>query len=69
MRYAVVIEKSPTGFGAYVPELPGCVAVAATEDEVRALIRETIQFHLDDLRREGGSPPPRSKIHDTPLTP
>jgi predicted RNase H-like HicB family nuclease len=50
IRYAVVIERSDNGFGAYVPGLPGCVAAAATEDEVRELIREAIEFHLDALR-------------------
>ena len=53
MRYAVVIEESITGFGAYVPDLPGCVAVAESEDEVRQLIREAVQFHLDALREDG----------------
>lgn len=53
MRYAVIIERGETGYGAYVPDLPGCVAVGETEDEVRALIAEAIQFHLDGLREEG----------------
>ena len=53
MRYAIVIEKSETGYGAYVPDLPGCVAVAEHEDEVRGLIREAIEFHLDGLRQDG----------------
>jgi len=42
MRYAIVIERSSNGFGAYVPDLPGCVAVAESEAEVRDLIREAI---------------------------
>ncbi|CAA9325135.1 MAG: hypothetical protein AVDCRST_MAG68-2042 [uncultured Gemmatimonadetes bacterium] len=50
MKYAVVVERSDTGFGAYVPELPGCVAVAESEAEVRQLIREAIELHLDALR-------------------
>lgn len=53
MHYAIVIEKSPTGYGAYVPDLPGCVAVAETEAEVRDLIREAIEFHLEGLRDDG----------------
>ena len=53
MRYAVVIEKSETGFGAYVPDLPGCVAVAETLSETERLIREAIEFHLDGLREDG----------------
>lgn len=57
MQYAIVIEPSPTGFGAYVPDLPGCVAVAESEEEVRELIREAVEFHLEGLREEGASVP------------
>ena len=52
MRYAVIIERSPTGVGAYAPDLPGCVAVAESEAEVRELIREAIELHLDALRED-----------------
>ena len=52
MRYAIVIEKSETGYGAYVPDLPGCVAVAESEVEVREMIRGAIEFHLDGLRED-----------------
>ena len=59
MKYAVVIEKSETGFGAYVPDLPGCVAVAESLAETERLIREAIEFHLDGLREDGlGVPDP-----------
>ncbi len=58
MQYAVIIEKSRTGFGAFVPDLPGCVAVGETEDEVRQLIREVIEFHIDGLREDGEPIPP-----------
>jgi len=58
MRYAVIIERGETSYGAYVPDLPGCVAVAETEDEVRRLIREAIEFHIEGLKLEG-SPIPR----------
>ncbi len=47
MRFAVVIEKSETGFGAYVPDLPGCIAVGETVSETETLIKEAISFHLD----------------------
>jgi predicted RNase H-like HicB family nuclease len=58
----VVIEESENSFGAYVPDLPGCVAVAKTEEEVRTLIQEAIELHLEDLRRRGSAiPPPSSK--------
>jgi predicted RNase H-like HicB family nuclease len=52
-RYAVVIEKGETSYGAYVPDLPGCVAVGETREEVEALIREAIEFHLDGMREDG----------------
>lgn len=53
MQYAVIIEKGATSFGAYVPDLPGCVAVGHTEAEVKELIREAIEFHLEGMREEG----------------
>lgn len=56
-RYAIVLERSSTDFGASVPDLPWCVAVAASEDDVRQLIREAIQFHLEGMR-EAGEPIP-----------
>lgn len=62
MKYAVVIEKSGTGFGAYVPDLPGCVAVGKTLSEVEVLIREAIEFHLDGLREDGLSVPDPSTV-------
>ena len=53
MRYAVVIEKGDQSYGAYVPDLPGCVAVAETLEEVKQLIAEAIIFHLEGLQEEG----------------
>jgi len=57
MRYTVIIEKGETSFGAYVPDLPGCVAVGETEQEVTTLIQEAIEFHLEGMREEGLSIP------------
>jgi predicted RNase H-like HicB family nuclease len=56
-KYAVVIEKGSTSFGAYVPDLPGCVAVAETKEEVEQLIAEAITFHIEGLL-EAGTPVP-----------
>ncbi|MGI9107724.1 MAG: type II toxin-antitoxin system HicB family antitoxin [Pyrinomonadaceae bacterium] len=53
MRYAVIIEKGESSYGAYVPDLPGCVAAAETREEIEHLIREAIQFHIEGLREEG----------------
>ncbi|GAP93948.1 type II toxin-antitoxin system HicB family antitoxin [Leptolyngbya sp. NIES-2104] len=57
MRYAIVIEKGQTSYGAYVPDLPGCVAVGETIEEVRELIHEAIEFHLEGLIEDGLSVP------------
>jgi predicted RNase H-like HicB family nuclease len=62
MRYTVVLEKGDTSWGAYVPDLPGCVAVAETETEVKQLIQAAIEFHLEDLQTSGAQiPSPHSK--------
>ena len=58
MQYMVVVEKGATSFGAYVPDLPGCVAAGQSRDEVRRLIREAIELHIEDLR-ENGHPVPQ----------
>jgi predicted RNase H-like HicB family nuclease len=52
-RYLVVIERGPTSYGAYVPDLPGCVAVGESSAEVRGLISGAITMHLEELRRQG----------------
>ncbi len=53
MRYLVVVEKGPSSYGAHVPDLPGCIAAGETKEEVLALIREAIEFHLEGLKQEG----------------
>lgn len=62
MSYLVVIEQGDTGFGAYVPDLPGCVAVGETEEEARRLIREAVALHLEALK-EQGLPVPEPRSH------
>lgn len=63
MKYAVVIEQGETSFGAHVPDLPGCVAVAETRDEVVKLIEEVIEFHIEGLREDGlPIPAPSSSV-------
>ncbi len=57
MKYLVIIEPSDDGFGAYVPDLPGCVAVGDTREEVQQLISEAISLHIADLRDTGQSVP------------
>ncbi len=53
MKYAVVIEKTGTGYSAYVPDLPGCVAAGDTRAETEQLIREAVGYHLETLREHG----------------
>ena len=60
MRYLVVVEKGPTSFGAYVPDLPGCIAVGETREEVLASMHDAIEFHLEGLREQGQQIPPPS---------
>lgn len=63
MDYVVIIEKGENSFGAYVPDLPGCVAVGENREEVMNLIREAIEFHVGGLREDGRPvPPPASSI-------
>ena len=62
MRYAVVIEKSESGYGAYVPDLPGCVAVGESLPETERLIQEAVEFHLEGLREDGVSVPEPSAV-------
>jgi predicted RNase H-like HicB family nuclease len=62
MKYTVIYEKGPTSWGAYVPDLPGVIAVGDSRDEVERLIREAIGFHLEGMREEGISIPPPSSF-------
>lgn len=63
MRYAVVIEKGEGNYGAYVPDLPGCVATGATIEEVEREIQEAIEFHLEGMRADGlAIPEPSSRV-------
>lgn len=56
--YLVVIEPGPDGYGTYVPDLPGCIAVGDTRDEVKRLIRQGIALYLAALRERGEPVPP-----------
>jgi predicted RNase H-like HicB family nuclease len=53
MEDAVIIEPTRTGFSAYVPDVPGCIAAGDSEAEVTALIREALEFHFEELRLDG----------------
>ena len=60
-QYLVVVEETDTGYSAYYPDVPGCVATGSTREEVERNIREALEFHLEGLREEGYPvPQPRS---------
>ena len=52
-KYLIILESTPTGYSAYVPDLPGCVATGSTKSEVEQNIYEAVQFHLEGLLEEG----------------
>lgn len=58
MKYLVVVERSENGYGACVPDLPGCVAASESRTEVVQLIQEAIEFHIDALKAAEESVPP-----------
>jgi predicted RNase H-like HicB family nuclease len=63
MRYAVVIERAEGNLSAYVPDLPGCVATAATSAELEVAIREAIEFHLEGMLQDGlAAPVPQATV-------
>jgi predicted RNase H-like HicB family nuclease len=53
MKYLIGIEQTGTGFSAYSPDLPGCVATGGTRAEVEREIAGAIAFHLEGLKAEG----------------
>jgi predicted RNase H-like HicB family nuclease len=63
MEYVVIIEQGETSIGAYVPDLPGCVAVGESREEVLELIREAIELHIESMRENGEAiPEPHSFV-------
>ncbi len=67
-NYIVVIERTGNGYGAYVPDLPGCVAAGDTIEETEALIREAVGYHVEMLRENGDHvPKPQASAHLVPV--
>jgi predicted RNase H-like HicB family nuclease len=65
MRYTVVIEQGETSYGAYVPDLPGCLAVGESLEEAKTLIAEAIEFHIEGMLEDGlPIPQPTSIAHE-----
>ena len=56
-KYLIVVEETATGFSAFSPDLPGCIATGANRREVEKNMREAIAFHLDGLREDGEAVP------------
>ncbi len=52
-RYTVIIESGPGNLSAYVPDLPGCIAVGDTREEIEQNMQEAIEFHIKGLREDG----------------
>jgi predicted RNase H-like HicB family nuclease len=53
MKYLIVIEKTGTGYSAYSPDIPGCVATGSTRDEAEREMKSAVAFHIEGLRNEG----------------
>jgi predicted RNase H-like HicB family nuclease len=64
MIYAVVFEKAPHNWAAYVPDLPGCVTTGPTLEDTRRLIAEAIEFHIEGMRLRGEEVPEPSTVVD-----
>ena len=62
MQYAVIMEAGEQNYGAYVPDLPCCIATGKTLDEVKQVIREAIAFHIEGLREDGIPVPPPTSL-------
>jgi predicted RNase H-like HicB family nuclease len=65
LKYAVIFEKAIDGYGAYVPDLPGCVTVGDTLEETEVNIREAIAGHIEAMRAHGEFVPPPTSIVET----
>ncbi len=64
-KYLVIIEQAEDGsFSAYLPDVPGCVSCGDSIDEVKAMIQEALEFHLDGMRRAGLPIPPATTVSD-----
>jgi predicted RNase H-like HicB family nuclease len=61
-RYLIILESTATGYSAYSPDLPGCIATGKTRAHVAMEMREAIEFHIEGLRR-AGEPVPEPRSH------
>lgn len=69
MRYGVIFEQTDTGYSAYVPDLPGCIAAGDTIDETAQLMREAIEMHLEAITEDGlPIPTPSTVVRDIEIS-
>lgn len=67
--YAIIIERGETGtYGAWCPDLPGCVAVADDQDECLQLMREAVEFHIEGMRENSEPIPHPDTVAATTFT-
>jgi predicted RNase H-like HicB family nuclease len=67
-KFAVIIEKGPNNYSAYVPDLPGCISTGRTLDEIEKNIREAIEFHIEGMMEDGDLiPEPTSRVIEVEL--
>jgi len=62
LRYTVIVEKSENNYGAWVPDLPGCVTTGPTVEETLSNMREAIEFHLEGMREDGDPIPEPTSV-------
>ena len=62
--YTIIIEKTPTGYSAYVPDLPGCITVGDTVEETKQHMKEAIELYIDTLKAQGKPLPEATTLSD-----
>jgi predicted RNase H-like HicB family nuclease len=61
-KYLIIIEKTGTGYSAYTPDLPGCVATGSTREKTENEMKDAIEFHIEGLRLKGDEVPKPSSL-------
>jgi predicted RNase H-like HicB family nuclease len=64
-KYVALIERTDTGYSAHVPDLPGCIAAAATYEETIRLIHKAIEFHIEGMILQGERVPEPTTLAET----
>ncbi len=61
-RYLIVLEATATGYSAYSPDLPGCVATGSSREEVEREMHDAVEFHIEGLPNAGEDVPPARSL-------